>query len=173
LWVLPPNGTPSHADDLLARYLRVVMRFDGDVIRGMKSMFTRLAAAVIALCLTCFQAYGLTSLTSSVNICVDGANGKDSNSGLSSTSAWKTFAPFYNYLCFQTFGNGFGAFIQVANASSISGAGGIGGMFYLSCTPLGYAYIVLHLGGGTLIPAPGYDAVAVATEWHRYCGQRH
>jgi hypothetical protein len=126
-------------------------------------MFVRFAAALIALGLTCFQACGLTSLTNNVNIYVDGANGNDSNSGLSYTSAWKTFAPVYNYLCYQTFGNGFGAFIQVANASSISGAGGIGGMFYLNCTPLGYAYVVLNLGGGTLIPSPGYDAVAVAT----------
>lgn len=99
--------------------------------------------------------------TANVNLFVDGSAGNDNNSGLAAGSgnAWATFAPVNKFLCYRTNGNGFPATIAVANASSIVGAGGIGGAFQLTCTPPGYTFIVLNLGGGTLTPASGFDAI--------------
>ena len=51
--------------------------------------------------------------------------------------------------------------INVANASSIMGAGGLGGSFNFNCTPQGYRLIILNIGGGTLTPAGGADAIIV------------
>jgi hypothetical protein len=101
------------------------------------------------------------TLTSNAFLYVDGLNGNDSNPGTSS-SPWATFAPAFNYLCYQNFGNGYAAEIFVSNASSISAAGGGGGNFYMNCDPQGFAFVILNLGGGTLVPAPGYDAITIA-----------
>lgn len=107
-------------------------------------------------------------LTSNITVFVDGLNGNDNNSGLASGTgnAWATFAPAYKFLCYRTNGNGFAATIQVANASSIAGAGGIGGAFVLNCTPQGYPFVILDLGGGTLTPGSGFDAVQLANSMY-------
>ncbi len=103
-------------------------------------------------------------LTADIILFVDGSAGNDSNSGMAAGSgnAWATFAPLYKFLCNRSNGNGHVATIQVANAASIAGAGGIGGQFALTCTPPGYAYVILNLGGGTLSGASGFDTILVA-----------